>query len=82
MSVFAKVIPVIANPSRNERKAATWLDYWYNAKMVAIDEIQSIHDMNTARKYCSCMRVGVFSPDLVTDLEMWRGLLLLRQAQK
>jgi hypothetical protein len=56
----------------------SWLAYWHNARMVATDEITSFDRVYQARKYCQCMRVGVFSPDLVTDLEIWRALCAMR----
>lgn len=55
-----------------------WLTYWQNAKMVAIDEINAFDQVHLARKYCSCMRVGVFSLDLVSDLDIWRALENMR----
>lgn len=55
-----------------------WLQYWKNAKMVAVDEISAFDQVHLARKYCSCMRVGVFSPDLVSDLQIWRALSVMR----
>ncbi len=56
-----------------------WLEYWKNAKMVAVDEIAAFDQVYQARKFCSCMRIGVFSPDLVTDLEIWRALQVMRR---
>ena len=55
-----------------------WLQYWQNAKMVAVDEINAFDQVHLARKYCECMRVGVFSPDLVSDLQIWRALQVMR----
>lgn len=55
-----------------------WLQYWANAKMVAIDQINAFDQVHLARQYCSCMREGLFSKDLVTDLQIWRALLAIR----
>ena len=57
-----------------------WLTYWTNAKMVAVDEIRSFSDVYQARKYCECMRVGVFADDLVSDLQIWRAISATRTA--
>ncbi len=57
-----------------------WLEYWQNAKMVDVGQINAFDQVHLARKYCSCMRIGVFSPDLVTDLDIWRALLVVRLA--
>jgi hypothetical protein len=56
----------------------TWLEYWHNAKMVDTDQIRAFDQVYQARKFCSCMRIGVFSPDLVSDLDIWRGLCVMR----
>ncbi len=56
----------------------TWLSYWQNGGMVAIDAIQSVEQVYEARKYCSCMRKGVFAEDLVSDLQIWRALSEMR----
>jgi hypothetical protein len=63
-----------------EREIQIWLDYWNRGNMVAIDEIQAFEHVYQARKYCSCMRFGVFSPDIVTDLQIWRALQSMRAA--
>jgi len=55
-----------------------WLEYWRNANMVDIDEINAFDQVHLARKYCPCMRLGVFTPDRVTDLEIWRALCVMR----
>lgn len=55
-----------------------WLEYWQNAAMVAVDQICAFDQVHLARKYCSCMRLGAFSPDLVTDLQIWRALSVMR----
>ena len=59
-----------------------WLQYWQNAEMVAVDEINAFDQVHLARKYCSCMRVGVFSPELVTDLDIWRAVLVMRKEEQ
>jgi hypothetical protein len=40
--------------------------------MVSVDEIRSFDDVYQARKYCECMRVGIFAN--VTDLQIWRAI--------
>ena len=55
----------------------TWLTYWNNANMVAVDAIRAFDQVYQARKYCACMRQGVFAD--VTDLQIWRALCALRQ---
>lgn len=57
-----------------------WLRYWQAAKMVAVDQILAFDQVSDARRYCSCMRVGVFTPDQVTDLQIWRALTAMREA--
>jgi|HubBroStandDraft_1064217.scaffolds.fasta_scaffold217990_1 hypothetical protein len=59
----------------------TSLTYWHNAKMVAVDQILAFDQVQTARRYCECMRVGVFHPDVVSDLSIWRALLEMREEQ-
>lgn len=49
-----------------------WIAYWTAADMVAFDEIRTFNQMVEARKYCSCLRVGVFAD--VTDLQLWNAL--------
>ena len=53
-----------------------WLIYWDNAKMIAVDKIQAFDQVHQARKFCECMRVGVFSD--VTDLQIWNAIKNLR----
>ena len=50
-----------------------WLAYWSAAKMVAVSEIRAFDQVYEARKYCECMRVGVFAD--VTDLQIWRAII-------
>ena len=57
---------------------AIWLAYWSNAKMVALDEIRAFDQVHQARKFCECMRVGLFSD--VTDLQIWNALQDMRKA--
>ncbi len=64
-----------------QKEIQEWLHYWQNAKMVAIDEINSFDQVHLARKYCECMRVGVFSIDLVSDLMIWRALENMRHGK-
>ena len=54
-----------------------WIKYWAAAKMVSFSEIQSISDMGTARKFCECMRIGVFGD--VSDKALWHALKSIRQ---
>lgn len=64
-----------------------WLRYWDAAKMVAVDQITSLEAMETARRFCSCMRTGVFMKDgatkcdLVSTLTMWRALCNMRDGR-
>ncbi len=55
-----------------------WLSYWQNAKMVAVEQIRAFDQVNQARKFCECMRVGVFHPELVTDLQIWNAIKAAR----
>jgi predicted NAD-dependent protein-ADP-ribosyltransferase YbiA (DUF1768 family) len=57
----------------------TWINYWNAAKMVAVDAIQAFEQVYQARKYCECMRVGVFTD--VTDLQIWNAIRELRCQQ-
>lgn len=54
-----------------------WLIYWQAAKMVNINKIDSLPAMYSARRFCRCMRVGVFIN--VTDKQMWDALCDLRE---
>jgi hypothetical protein len=53
-----------------------WLVYWSNAKMVAVDEIRAFDQVHQARKFCACMRDGIFAN--VTDLQIWNAIKALR----
>lgn len=61
--------------AQNEIK--DWLAYWTAAKMVALDEIRAFDQVHQARKFCQCMRVGVFHD--VTDLAIWNAIQEMRQ---
>ena len=56
----------------------SWLEYWQNAKMVSVSKINAFDQVAICRKYCECMSVGVFSD--VTDLQIWRALVDMRNA--
>lgn len=56
-----------------------WLAYWQAAKMVAVERICAFDQVWEARKYCECMRVGVFQD--VTDLQIWNALSDMRIAK-
>jgi hypothetical protein len=53
--------------SKQEIKA--WLSYFKAAKMVNFKEIFSLETLIEARKYCKCLRVGVFAQ--VEDNAIW-----------
>ena len=55
-----------------------WLAYWQSAKMVDVDQIRAFDQVATARRFCECMRAGVFTD--VTDLQIWRALEDMRKA--
>lgn len=57
-----------------------WLGYWQAHNMVAIGNIRAFDQVAQARKFCECMRVGVFHPDMVSDLQIWRALSEMRSA--
>jgi hypothetical protein len=57
-------------------KIQDWLKYWQRANIVSVDEIHAFGDVYQARKYCECMRVGIFAN--VTDLQIWRALSEMR----
>ena len=59
----------------------SWLIYWKNARMVAVDEIRAFDQVYQARRFCSCMREGLFRPDHVTDLQIWNAIRDLRKAE-
>lgn len=53
-----------------------WLTYWNNSGLVAVDRILALEQVAQARKYCQCMRVGIFAD--ISDLAIWRALCDLR----
>ena len=59
-----------------QQEIQDWLTYWQNANMVAIHAIRAFDQVHQARRFCSCMRVGVFAD--VTDLAIWRALENMR----
>jgi hypothetical protein len=61
-----------------QKEIQVWLRYWQNSRMVAIEEINAFDQVHLARKYCECMRVGIFSIDMVSDLAIWRTLENMR----
>lgn len=65
----------------NPQEIQTWLAYWDNAKMVNIREILAFDQVHQARKWCACMREGVFHPSVVTDLQIWNALRGMRAAR-
>jgi hypothetical protein len=62
-----------------QERLVYWLVYWRNAKMVSVENIVAFVHVTEARKYCECMRVGVFQD--VTDLSIWRALKDLRASE-
>ena len=58
----------------------SWLAYWKAGGMVAIDRIAAFDQVHQARKFCACMRQGVFAEDCVSDLQIWRALTEMREA--
>lgn len=60
-----------------QHKIQEWLAYWRTAGMVDVDQINAFDQVPLARKYCSCMRLGVFAG--VTDLAIWRALVNMRE---
>ena len=63
-----------------QTKIIEWLGYWRNANMVSINAICAFDQVYEARKYCQCMRVGVFTN--VTDLQIWNALKAMRAAEQ
>lgn len=57
---------------QTQAQIQNWLTYWQNANMVAVEEIRAFDQVHQARRFCSCMREGVFAD--VTDLAIWRAL--------
>ena len=65
----------------NSQEIQTWLAYWGNAKMVDLRAILAFDQVHQARKFCACMRDGVFHPSVVTDLQIWNALCRMRAAR-
>jgi hypothetical protein len=63
----------------NDLQIQNWLTYWGNAKMVNLDAIRAFENVFQARKYCECMRIGVFTD--VTDLQIWNALQAMRRSE-
>lgn len=59
----------------------TWLTYWKNGDMVAVDRIRALDQVHQARKFCRCMREGVFHPELVSDGQIWDAIVAMRAAE-
>lgn len=57
-----------------------WLSYWTNANMVAVENILAFDQVAQARKFCECMRVGVFHE--VTDLQIWNAIKETREGAR
>lgn len=53
----------------SKRDIKAWLSYFKAAKMVNFREINSLEDLHQARRFCACMRVGVFAN--VEDNAIW-----------
>lgn len=62
-----------------QREIQDWLTYWQNANMVAVDAICAFDQVHQARRFCSCMRDGVFAN--VSDLDIWRALENMRSGK-
>jgi len=64
-----------------QKDIQNWIGYWTSANMVAFDQINAFDQVYQARKYCQCLRVGLFCPDLVSDLDIWRALENMRNGK-
>lgn len=62
-----------------QQEIIAWLRYWSAAKMVAVGKILAFDQVATARKFCACMRTGVFCDELVSDLAIWRAIQEMRR---
>lgn len=71
--------PVTADgdETMTEREIQSWLIYWKNAGLVAVDSIRAFDQVATARRFCVCMQGGIFTD--VTDLQIWRALTSMRE---
>ena len=65
----------------NTKEIQTWLAYWSNAKMVDLSAILAFDQVYQARRFCACMREGVFHSDAVTDLQIWNALCRMRAGE-
>ena len=57
-------------------KIQDWLKYWQAANMVAVDNILAFDQVYQCRRFCACMREGIFSG--VSDLSIWNALVEMR----
>ena len=57
-----------------------WLNYWRNANMVHLGAITTLQNVAVARRFCSCMRTGVFAD--VSDGQIWDALRDMREREK
>ena len=57
-----------------------WLSYWKIGGLVAVDRILTLQHVYEARKYCRVMREGIFTPDAVSDGQIWDALQTMRAA--
>ena len=64
----------------NTNEIQKWLKYFQNAGIVDVDAILAFDQVYEARKYCSCMRNGVFTD--VSDLKIWNALVQMRSASR
>lgn len=64
----------------SKQEIKNWLSYWAAANMVSVENIRAFDHVYQARKYCKCMRDGVFAD--VTDLQIWNALTDMREAAK
>ena len=74
-----------ARETRGKRQMSTkeiqrWLKYWQAANMVAVDAIMAHDQVYQCRRFCKCMREGVFTD--VTDLQIWNALVEMRSGKR
>jgi hypothetical protein len=60
----------------SEAEIQKWLEYWQVSQMVNVDQILAFDQVHQARRFCRCMRTGVFAD--VSDLQIWRALQNMR----
>ena len=53
----------------SKQEIKSWLSYFKATGMVNFKEITSLDLLKQARRFCKCMRVGVFAN--VTDNQIW-----------